>query len=189
MPVPLAVGGASSLPPVHPIVGGKTLLLMRHAKSDWTGDYESDHERPLNERGMRSARLMGRLLEGLDLVPDLVLTSTATRARETARLAAEAGSWGCPIIEEPAFYGASPGSVLRLASGMADADRLMLVGHEPVWSSLVGEISSRRVEMKTATVVVVAVPIRGWDDLRDAQGVVVGVHHPRAYFGTEWDPG
>jgi len=174
---------------VHPIVGGKTLLLMRHAKSDWTGEYGSDHERPLNERGMRSARLMGRLLEGIDLTPDLVLTSTATRARETARLAVEAGTWGCPIIEEPGLYGGSPDSVLELASGVVGADRLMLVGHEPVWSSVVGQISSRRIEMKTATVVVVAVPIGSWNHLGDAQGVVVGVHHPRTYFGTDWDPG
>lgn len=174
---------------MHPIVGGKTLLLMRHAKSDWTGEYGSDHERPLNERGMRSARLMGRLLEGIDLIPDLVLTSTATRARETARLAAEAGTWGCPIIEEPGLYGGSPDSVLELASGVVGADRLMLVGHEPVWSSVVGQISSRRIEMKTATVVVVAVHIGSWNHLGDAQGVVVGVHHPRAYFGTDWDPG
>lgn len=174
---------------MHPIVGGKTLLLMRHAKSDWAGEYGSDHERPLNERGTRSARLMGRLLDGIDLVPDLVLTSTATRARETARLAVEAGSWRCPIIEEPGLYGGSPDSVLELASGVVGADRLMLVGHEPVWSSVVRQISSRRIEMKTATVIVVAVPIGSWDRLRDAQGVVVGVHRPRAYFGTDWDPG
>lgn len=132
---------------------------------------------------------MGRLLEGLDSIPDLVLTSTATRARETARLAAEAGSWECPIIEEPGLYGGSPDSVLELASGVAGADRLMLVGHEPVWSSLVRAVSGRRIEMKTATVVVLAMPIESWGDLGGAQGVVVGVHHPRAYFGSDWDPG
>jgi phosphohistidine phosphatase len=174
---------------VHPILGGKTLMLMRHAKSDWTADYESDHQRPLNERGVRSARLMGRLLEGLDSIPDLVLTSTATRARDTARLAAEAGGWECPILEEPGLYGGSPDSVLEIVSGVAGADRLMLVGHEPVWSSLVREVSGRRVEMKTATVVVVAIAIESWDDLGDAQGVVTGIHHPRAYVGSDWDPG
>lgn len=162
---------------------------MRHAKSDWSAEYDRDHDRPLNERGLRSALLMGRLLRALDLTPDLVLTSTAVRGRDTARLAAEAGGWGAPIVEESGFYGGSPDSVLEIASRTEKADRLMLIGHEPVWSELARRLSSRKVEMKTATVAVIETPIRDWADLPRAKGVMVALHHPRAYFGSEWDGG
>lgn len=172
-----------------PITGGKTLLIMRHGKSDWAAEYETDHERPLNERGVRSARLMGRLLESLDLKPDLVVTSTATRARETARLAADAGRWDCAIVEEPGVYGAGADSALEIASGVSDAERLMLVGHEPAWSLVVRRVTGGRTEMKTGSVAVVKVPISDWADLPGAEGVLVGLHHPRSYFGSEWDPG
>ncbi len=72
----------------------KTLLLMRHAKSDWDADYESDHDRPLNDRGLKSARLMGRVLADEGLVPDLIISSTALRARTTAELATETRELG-----------------------------------------------------------------------------------------------
>lgn len=130
---------------------------------------------------------MGRVLEALDLKPDLVLTSTATRARDTVRVAAESGRWDCPIVEEPGFYGADPDSVLEIASKVSDADRLMLVGHEPTWSSLLSRITGRRTEMKTGSVAVVAVPIEDWSGLPEAEGVLVALHQPRAYFGSEWD--
>lgn len=172
-----------------PITGGKTLLLMRHAKSDWAADYESDHERPLNERGVRSATLIGRLIETLDLKPDIVLHSTATRATETAHLAADAGRWECELVPEKRFYGGSPDSVLDIVAGVSDADRLMLVGHEPVWSSLVGRVTGRRTEMKTGTVAVVRVPLEEWAELPETEGVLVALHHPRSYFGSRWDPG
>lgn len=167
----------------------KTLLLMRHGKSDWDADFERDHDRPLNERGMRSARIMGRLLGGLDSAPDLILTSTAIRARDTARLAADAGGWQAAIVEEPDFYGGGPASVLEIAARTATADRLMLVGHEPAWSGLAQRVSGRPVEMKTATIAVIELPIDDWSHLPDARGVIAAIHHPRTYFGSEWDTG
>lgn len=162
---------------------------MRHAKSDWDADYERDHDRPLNERGVRSARLMGRLLHGLGLTPDMVLTSTATRARDTARLAAESGHWDAPIVEEPGFYGGEAASVIEIAARTKKAGRLMLIGHEPAWSGLVRRVSRRSIEVKTATVAVIEMPIRDWAELPHATGVMVALHHPKSYFGSEWDPG
>jgi phosphohistidine phosphatase len=88
------------------------LVLMRHAKSDWDVAYVSDHDRPLAERGVRSAVIMGRLLTSSDQVPDLIVTSSAVRATRTAELAAEAGSWKCPIVEGRKIYGGGPGAVL-----------------------------------------------------------------------------
>ena len=71
----------------------KTLLLMRHAKSDWDADYGLDHDRPLNDRGLRSARLMGRVLADEGLVPELVISSTAVREAD-GRAGHRGGWWG-----------------------------------------------------------------------------------------------
>lgn len=165
----------------------KTLLLMRHAKSDWNADYGSDHERPLSGRGERSARLMGRLLKGMKVVPDHVISSTAVRAKTTAHLAAETGDWGCPIDLEPGFYGTGPGTVIELVSSAPDVDRLMIVGHQPTWSMVLHHLTGARAEMKTASVAVIEVMAYEWSELPEVSGVLSALHHPRPFFGSEWD--
>jgi phosphohistidine phosphatase len=61
----------------------RTLILMRHAKSSWAGQWQSDHDRPLNDRGRRASTVLGRWLMSQNLQPDEVLCSTARRTRET----------------------------------------------------------------------------------------------------------
>ena len=66
----------------------KTLLILRHAKSSWKHEQISDHDRPLNKRGKRDAPRIGRLLRDRNLAPELIISSTAKRARKTAAKAA-----------------------------------------------------------------------------------------------------
>ena len=162
---------------------------MRHAKSDWDADYGSDHERPLNDRGVRSARLMGRLVAGLDMIPDHVISSTAVRARTTAALASDAGTWETGIALEAGFYGSGPEAVLELAAESPDVERLMIVGHQPTWGMLVNRLTGAVADMKTASVATIELMIDGWDELPGAQGVLSSLHHPRPYFGSQWDLG
>jgi phosphohistidine phosphatase len=158
----------------------RTLLLMRHAKSDWDADYETDHERPLNDRGERSARLMGRVLADEDLVPDVVISSTAVRARATAELAIEAGSWETELRLDRSLYESGPQGVLATGASASDAGRLMLVGHQPTWSMLVAELTGEQVDMKTANVAVVEVEVGSWDDLPAASGRLTRVLGPKS---------
>ena len=65
----------------------RTLLLLRHAKSDWDASYADDHERPLAKRGKKAAALIGRHLAATGQVPDRVVSSTAVRAADTVRRA------------------------------------------------------------------------------------------------------
>lgn len=133
------------------------LLLMRHAKSDranWTGP---DHERPLNDRGVRSAEAMGRHLTGLGMAPGRLISSTAVRARTTAELAAAAGEWSVPVELDERLYGAGPMEVINLVRELdPESERVMLVGHEPTWSMVAsGLTGGRYLEMPTAAVAVV----------------------------------
>lgn len=165
----------------------KTLLLMRHAKSDWNADYDADHERPLNDRGLRSARLMGRVIAAESKPPHMVVSSTAVRARSTASLANEAGEWGSEIELEAALYGSGADTAIQLASQAPDVDRLMLVGHQPTWSILVSLLTGTRVEMKTGTVVMIDFDIDRWADLPGAEGHISGAYQPGDYLGTAFD--
>lgn len=165
----------------------KTLLLMRHAKSDWDAEYGRDHDRPLNSRGERSARLMGRLLTSKDLAPDWVISSTANRARTTATLAKAAGGWEAQVDLEPGFYGSGPHDVLERASGAPAVDRLMLMGHQPTWGMLARLVTGEFVDVKTATVVVVRLDIDAWAGLPGASGDLVAVHQPRDHFDGPHD--
>lgn len=165
--------------------GGKTLLLMRHAKSDWAADYSGDHERPLNRRGVRSARLMGGALAARGLAPQLVISSTATRAASTARLADEAGGWDADLRFDPALYDSGPDEVLEAASAAPNVARLMIVGHQPTWSMLVRRLTGDSVEMKTATVAIVELDIAHWTDLLSADGRLVEVLNPRDIVAVE----
>lgn len=165
----------------------KTLLVMRHAKSDWDAEYGGDHERPLNDRGIRSARIMGRVLAADGLAPDLVVTSTAVRARSTASLAKAAGHWDCEIILDPTLYGTGADAAVQSATSVADSDRLMLVGHQPTWSILVSILTGEQADVKTATVVAIDFDIEAWKDLPSVRGDISATYQPRDYFGSDFD--
>lgn len=147
----------------------KTLLVMRHAKSDWGAEYSRDHDRPLNSRGRKAARQMGRFLSATGTVPDTVITSTAVRALTTVELASEAGNWRCPIVTDGSFYASDPDTVIdALAVVDTDVDCLLVAGHEPTWSALVGRLmGGGRVHMPTAAVACLDLPHGGWSDLSD----------------------
>ncbi|MEX1038691.1 MAG: histidine phosphatase family protein [Acidimicrobiia bacterium] len=165
------------------------LVLMRHGKSDWDASYGADHDRPLAERGVRSARLMGRLLTDADRSPDLVVSSTAARAHSTALLASQSGGWDCEIVTDRSIYGGSTGVVLDAVGRLAGQNRrVLVVGHEPTWSNLVRELVGARVEMKTASVAGVGLLIDEWSSLPGATGWLDYLIHPRMFsFGDRLD--
>lgn len=141
------------------------LLVMRHGKSDWSVGAD-DHSRPLNNRGVRSAKGMARLLNEVGLEPDLIISSTAARALTTARLAFEAGQWDCELQATDDFYDADVSSVLRVIRSIdPSVDRCLVIGHNPTWSALVHELTGGNVAMKTATVAAIAT--HRWDLLGD----------------------
>ena len=148
----------------------KTLLVMRHAKSDWGAASGGDHERVLARRGIKAARKVGRFLTDSGTTPDLVLSSTAVRALTTAELAAESGEWGCEIITSGDLYASGPERVLEVIHEIDNGvDRLLIAGHEPTWSTLVTWlIGGGRVRMPTAAVACLDLPHGDWIDLAPA---------------------
>ena len=160
------------------------LMLMRHAKSDWESGARDDHSRPLNPRGVRSAERMGEAIRELGLVPDVVISSTATRARSTAELARIAGGWPSRPILEDGLYGASYGEAITTAARLGgDHERVMLVGHEPTWSQAVNHLTGARCAMRTATCAVIEIHVPTWIDVSTATtGTLTALLQPRHFL-------
>jgi phosphohistidine phosphatase len=160
----------------------RRLILFRHGKSDWDADFRSDHERPLNGRGTRAARLMGKLLARTGELPALVVASTATRATTTAQLAIKSGNWDVEFHREQALYAASVSSMLgyirRLPEGHGS---VMLVGHEPTWSGLVSAFTGANVRVPTAAMVCMRFSSGRWADVNLARGELLWLLKPRMF--------
>ena len=85
----------------------KSVILFRHGKSDWNANYGTDHDRPLNSRGIKAVKKMGQYLLEKDQIPDLIISSTAVRAKTTAQLAIESANWQSKLMFERGIYGGS----------------------------------------------------------------------------------
>ncbi|SFG69494.1 SixA phosphatase family protein [Sulfitobacter dubius] len=106
----------------------RRLILMRHAKSDWSHG-TSDHDRPLNPRGRSAAEALGNWLRAEGLLPDAVLCSTAARTRETCAILNLPES--CAVEHLRQLYLAEPSEIIANLRQRATGDTVLLVAHNP----------------------------------------------------------
>lgn len=159
----------------------KTLLVQRHAKSSWKHPEVSDHDRPLNKRGRRDAPRMGRFVAAQGLRPDVIVASTARRARRTAEeVARHAGCEGAVQLDRR-LYLASPDEIVDVVRGVAGgARRVMVVGHNPGLEDLVARLAGRRETLPTAALAALRLSIRSWTELTaSTAGDLAGPWRPR----------
>lgn len=122
----------------------KTLVLCRHAKSDWSYDLP-DIQRPLNNRGRKDAPRMGKLLKSYGLAPDLILSSPAVRARTTAEAIGKELGFSGNIRIENAIYHEGHGAILGLVQDLPDsAETVMVFGHNPILEHLAAYLLQAR---------------------------------------------
>lgn len=117
----------------------KTLYIVRHAKSSWDDLSVSDHDRKLLPVGKKRTKTVAAWLKEHDVIPDKIISSTAVRAYETARLIAK--GLGFPeeeIEKERKLYGADSEDVFEVLYSLSDnVKRVMVVGHNPCFTDLV----------------------------------------------------
>ena len=110
----------------------RRVMLLRHAKSEWSNPGGGDEGRPLNARGRESAPLIGQYLAQSGLAPDLILCSTATRTRQTCALVSAAFRKAPKVIFKETLYLAEPDEIISLIqNGAVETHTLMVVGHNP----------------------------------------------------------
>ena len=159
----------------------KTLLVLRHAKSSWKDFRLSDHDRPLNKRGKKAAPRMGQLLYEEDILPEVILCSTAKRARDTADLVAEASGFEGEILLLDSFYHAWPSDYIDALRGLGDEIRsAMIVGHNPGMELLLEQLTDQSERFPTAALALVKLPIDYWSQLSDeTEGEMLQLWLPR----------
>ncbi len=136
-----------------------TLLLMRHAKSGWDDPTLADHDRPLNARGRKAAPRMGELLLEERLVPDLIVTSTARRAVDTAHAVVTSTKYDGRVEVTRRLYLAEPSGYFEVFSELEhDYARVLVVGHNPGISELASMLSGEDLEMPTAAIACIDFP-------------------------------
>ena len=146
----------------------KTLLVLRHAKSSWSDSALDDHERTLNQRGLRDGPRMGKLVREHGLTPDVIISSDAVRARLTAAAVAQAAGYRQDIRFEEALYAASAADILAVLRTVtqATAGTVMIVGHNPGLEELVAQLTGEQPDLPTAALAQIVLPIDRWRDLK-----------------------
>ena len=163
----------------------KTIILVRHAKSSWKDPSLDDFDRPLNKRGKRNAPLMGKKLNDLSIIPDLLLSSPAKRARKTAIAVAKALDYPKKkIMFFDKMYHASVRYLVELLKSLDDKNEtIMLFGHNPSFNDfadLLLKINPIN-NIPTTGVCCIRFDVDQWQKIKESKGEFVFFDFPRRY--------
>ena len=151
------------------------LTLLRHAKSSWQESGLSDHDRPLSQRGLQDAPVMGRRILARGTRPSLIISSTALRARHTAQIIArELGYPGEFLQREPELYLATPEQIMAVLARQADSFRNIIVcGHNPGLTELANQLAGCDIDnIPTCGMVVIDLDLESWAGIAKAVGTL-----------------
>ena len=149
----------------------KTLFLLRHAKSSWKDDNLEDFDRPLKKRGLGDAQLMGKLLRQREIGLDLVISSSAERARQTTQLVLMSAGLQVEVRYDDRIYEAGMRRLLTLISRLDNqANSVMLVGHNPGFEELLKTLTGEVHSMPTATLAGIEFDVDDWSQVKARTG-------------------
>ena len=165
----------------------RQLYILRHAKSDWASDAPNDFQRPLNDRGIRNARMMGKWLAEQGILPRTIISSPALRAWQTAALACNGlGIDETRIQFEPELYLADLGTLMQTVNSLPAASAsAMLVGHNPGLDQLVAYLAGNELPVAPdgkvmATATLAQLELEGdWSSATEAAATLVQLHRAR----------
>jgi phosphohistidine phosphatase len=173
----------------------RRLILLRHAKSDWSESGKPDRARTLSQRGMRAAPLIGRYLAEHDLVPHHAIVSVAERTRQTWQLLGEAVTAPPRVVFDDRIYEAAPADILAaIADAPGSATRLLVVGHNPGLQTLAlmlagsGSGKARKALLEkypTGGLAVIDFDLPDWSALSPGSGRLERFITPRAIGGDQ----
>ena len=166
----------------------KILYVLRHAKSDWGNSSLEDFDRPLNARGRKAAKAIGKELRTRKIKPDLVLASPAVRALQTLERVENAYGSKFRVESEPRIYGSEPKTLVDLVrSAPDDVQRLLIVGHNPGLQDLVvalsrpGELLDEAADkFPTAALAEIRFDADSWSEIAAGRGILECLVRPRA---------
>ncbi len=162
----------------------KSLFVLRHAKSDWSSDRLEDFERPLAARGRKDLPRLARVVGRLEMKPQLVLSSSAVRARETAAGLADLLGSGVELRAEERLYLAGPATLSAVLGEQPDTcARIMTVGHNPGLEEWVEHLCGAQVRLPTAGLALLELEIGRWAGVAAGCGRLQWLVVPRLLQG------
>ena len=151
----------------------KELVLVRHAKSDWANENTKDIDRPLGERGYADAYSLSKWYKDEMALPDLMLSSPATRALNTAFIFARAfGVKEKDVLIEEDLYESDVKTYLKIISQINNkAIRLMVFGHNPVLTNLTNELNKyiQFENVPTCGIIKIGFEFNDWKEILNKQ--------------------
>jgi len=149
----------------------KNLFLLRHARAVSSGDGLRDFDRSLSDQGRKQAERVGKYLKEQNIGPDLVLSSTALRARETGELLLTAAGCISEVRYDQRIYEASRQQLLEVVSEIEDGkNEVLLVGHNPGIEELLRQLTGRFESMGTCTLAKIATGASQWAEAAAEKG-------------------
>ena len=161
----------------------RTLVLIRHAKSSWANPLQSDFDRPLNDRGEHDAPMMGERLKKLGVVVDCIVSSSAKRAKQTAKKVADGLGFNKDgiIYADKLYHCISSVFVEVIQATPDDVKTLFVVAHNPGITDFANELSDKfRIDnMPTCAVVAAEIEAEEWSDFLNAAKKVTLFDYPK----------
>ena len=160
----------------------RNLFLVRHAKSSWDHPGLRDFDRPLSKRGQHDAPRMAKLLKGLGIHPDLLVSSPANRAFTTAQFFAE--GLGIPekdILKKQEIYEAYPSVIHRIISELPDsAHTVFLFGHNPTFTDVANTFTEDFIDnVPTCGVVHINSSAATWAEFYEENSKIKACYFPK----------
>lgn len=157
----------------------KRLFLLRHAKSSWADPDLADIDRPLNERGMDEAFFIGGHIGKIGVALDLIISSPARRAVDTANRVKDSLATDSEIACNDHIYEASPLRLLRAVSELSpNFDSVLIVGHNPGLEGFIRLLTGGIHPMPTAALADISFEIDNWAQIAAGGGKLNGIVRP-----------
>jgi phosphohistidine phosphatase len=163
----------------------KYLYIIRHAKSSWEEPLLPDFQRPLKKRGMRDAKFMGKWLKKNKHVPEVIVSSPAIRARQTAELLA--GAMNLPLTAlhfDDSIYNAQLADLFSIVTRQkAEIHAMALIGHNPALTDF-ANLLTQNVHLQnlpTCGIWAVQFRVKRWEDIQEDSGQFLFFEYPKKH--------
>ncbi|MBL8007839.1 MAG: histidine phosphatase family protein [Ignavibacteria bacterium] len=161
----------------------KKLFLIRHAKSSWKHPELSDHDRPLNKRGKHDAELMSETLKARGIKPDIIVTSSAVRALEFAKVISDILNCKKPVISEKLYLASESGLLGIVKETDEKYNTVFLIGHNPGITYFANLLSGSSIEnIPTSGIAEIGFSHCLWKEIQSGSGELLSFDYPKKHY-------
>jgi phosphohistidine phosphatase len=162
----------------------KKLYIIRHAKSSRSDETLEDFERPLSKRGKANAPMMGERLKEKGIMPDIIISSPAKRAKSTAEIIAKEIGYEKKVLFDEKIYEASVDELCKILTSINDKNSaVFLVGHNPSLNDLAYYYVDHEANIPTCGIVEIAFECDTWADIEPKNAKLLSFEYPKKSDG------